>query len=99
MVEKFHPKHIVIGYDHRFGLNRQGDINYLKWHSLHFGYQVVEIAQQEVKDIAVSSTKVRNALVEGNVEYAARYLKHYFTLSGTVVKGQKIGTENRFSYS
>ncbi len=91
LVDKFHPKHIVIGYDHRFGLNRQGDINYLKWHGEACGYEVVEIGKHEVEDIAVSSTKVRRALDEGKVSDAARLMGHYFSLTGTVVHGNKIG--------
>ena len=91
LVDKFHPKHIVIGYDHRFGLNRQGDINYLKWHGEACGYEVVEIGQHEVEDIAVSSTKIRRALDAGEVDAAQRLMGHYFTLTGTVVHGNKIG--------
>jgi riboflavin kinase/FMN adenylyltransferase len=91
LVDKFHPKFIVIGYDHRFGLNRQGDINYLRWHGDECGYEVAEIGQHEVEDIAVSSTKIRRALDEGNMETATRLLGHYFTLTGTVVHGNKIG--------
>ncbi len=91
LVGQFSPKHIVIGYDHRFGLNRQGDINYLKHHGPACGYQVTEIEKQEVEDIAVSSTKVRRALESGDVAGAARLLGHYFTLTGLVVHGNKIG--------
>jgi riboflavin kinase/FMN adenylyltransferase len=91
LVDKFHPKHIVIGYDHRFGLNRQGDINYLKWHGDACGYEVVEIEQHEVEDIAVSSTKIRRALDAGEVDTAQRLMGHYFTLTGTVIHGNKIG--------
>ena len=91
LVEKFHPKFIVIGYDHRFGLNRQGDINYLKWHGQEGGYKVIEIAKHEVEDMAVSSTKIRNAMEKGDVGAAQRLLGHAFTLTGTVVHGNKIG--------
>lgn len=91
LVDKFHPKHIVIGYDHRFGLNRQGDINYLKWYGPSCGYEVVEIGQHEVEDIAVSSTKIRRALEEGKVDTAQRLMGHYFMLTGKVIHGNKIG--------
>jgi len=96
LVGKFHPDYIVIGYDHRFGLNRQGDINYLKWHGKSSGFQVVEISKHEVEDIAVSSTKIRRALQAGEVQSAARLLGHYFTLTGTVVHGNKIGNKIGF---
>lgn len=96
LVEKFQPRYIVIGYDHRFGLNRQGNIDYLKWHGKSNGFEVVEIAKQEVEDIAVSSTKIRNSLENGNVAAAQKLLGHYFTLTGTVVRGQQIGSEIGF---
>lgn len=91
LVEKFNPRYIVIGYDHRFGLNRQGDIDYLKYHSEQSNFEVIEIAKHEVETIAVSSTKVRKALESGEVKTAHSLLNHYFTLTGTVVHGQKIG--------
>lgn len=91
LVERFKPKYIVIGYDHRFGLNRQGDINYLKWHGKAEKFKVIEIGKHTINKIAISSTKIRTALEEGNVREAASFLNHYFTLTGTVVKGQQIG--------
>lgn len=96
LVEHFHPKYIVVGYDHRFGLNRQGDINYLRWHGEKFGYEVFEIEQQEVEDIAVSSTKIRNALDAGQVGTAWQLMGHYYTLIGEVAHGQKIGSSLGF---
>lgn len=96
LVEKFKPRYIVIGYDHRFGLNRQGDINYLRWHSNADTYQVVEIEKHQVDDMAVSSTKIRQSLESGQVKAANKLLGHYFLLTGTVVHGQKIGTKLGF---
>lgn len=96
LVEKFHPRYIVIGYDHRFGLNRQGDINYLKRHGTPCGYEVVEIGKHEVENIAVSSTKIRKALQEGAVDQAQRLLGHYFFLTGSVIHGNKIGKKLGF---
>ena len=91
LVEKFHPKCIVIGYDHRFGLSRQGDIHYLRWHCERFGYEVIEIEPRQVDDMTVSSTKIRKALENCEVKVAAHLMGHYFPLSGVVVKGQQIG--------
>ncbi|MEL6924828.1 MAG: riboflavin biosynthesis protein RibF, partial [Bacteroidota bacterium] len=91
LLEKFSPRYIVIGYDHRFGLNRQGDVNFLKWYAEKGGYEVIEIAPQEVDSIAVSSTKIRVALEAGNIRNANSLLLHNFTLSGKVVRGQRIG--------
>jgi riboflavin kinase/FMN adenylyltransferase len=91
LVGRFHPRCIVIGYDHRFGLSRQGDINYLRWHGERFAYEVVEIEKQVLEDVTVSSTKIRKALETGDVKGAARFLGHFFPLSGKVAEGQKIG--------
>lgn len=91
LVGKFKPRTIVIGYDHRFGLGRQGDIHYLRWHAEKFGYTVVEIPQQLLEDAAVSSTKIRKALEQGDVATANRFMGHYFPLRGKVVRGQQIG--------
>ena len=91
LVEKFRPYFIVIGYDHRFGLNRQGDISFLKWHSKKNNFKVIEIEKYELENIAVSSTKIRKAIEKGNVKTAGKLLNHYYTLTGTVISGQKIG--------
>lgn len=91
LLEKFNPSRIVIGYDHRFGLNRQGDINYLKHYSQQANFEIDEIAPQQIDEITVSSTKIRSAIQAGKVGQAAKLLGHHFMLTGTVVKGQQIG--------
>jgi len=91
--EKFSPRYIVIGYDHKFGLNRQGDINYLRAHSEKLRFEVIEISAQQKEDIVISSTKIRNALKEGKVALANRFLQHNYTLGGVVSTGQNIGTK------
>lgn len=91
LLDKFHPHTIVIGYDHRFGKSRAGDIEYLRRAAEKHGFAIEEIQKQEVEAIAVSSTKVRKALGMGAVQTAANLLQHPFTLNGTVVKGQQIG--------
>lgn len=92
LVAHFRPEIIAIGYDHKFGQNRVGDISYLKKFEDQHDFKVVEISKQEVADIAVSSTKVRKALMHGNVDQAEQLLGHPFGLRGTVVKGFQIGT-------
>lgn len=96
LVDRFHPKYIVIGFDHRFGLGRQGDIHYLRWHGKQFGYEVIEIEKQEVEAITVSSTKIRKAMDLGDVRAAAQLMGHYATLTGEVVHGQKLGKQLGF---
>jgi riboflavin kinase/FMN adenylyltransferase len=93
LVKYFEPKRIVIGYDHRFGNKRAGGIELLKELTFLFNYQVEEIEKHEVDDIAVSSSKIRKALLEGKIEKANSFLNHPFTLTGHVVHGKKIGTE------
>ncbi len=96
LVKYFQPSKIVIGYDHKFGNKRVGNIEMLKEYQEELGYQVEEISKQEVENIAVSSTKVRNALSNGDIIPATELLNHYFTLTGEVVRGQAIGKEIGF---
>ncbi|HRD79169.1 MAG: bifunctional riboflavin kinase/FAD synthetase [Saprospiraceae bacterium] len=96
LIESFRPKFIVIGYDHRFGLNRQGDINFLRWHGEQGGYEVVEIEQQIIDNNAVSSSKIRAAVERGDMPVARTLMEHFFQLSGPVVRGQNIGMELGF---
>lgn len=91
LVKKFRPKVIVIGYDHRFGKGRKGDIHLLEALGPKWGYTVEEISVQTIDEISVSSTKVRKALLEGDIATANQLLAHPFTLCGQVVHGDKIG--------
>ncbi len=91
LVKRFSPERIVIGYDHRFGKDRKGDLAYLRHHGKELGYEVIEIDAQEVNDITVSSTKVRNALLSGEVRQAHTLLGRPYEITGTVIEGRKIG--------
>jgi riboflavin kinase / FMN adenylyltransferase len=91
LVEAIGTKKIIIGYDHRFGKDRLGNLNVLEQHASTYGYQVEEIPEQDINDVAVSSTKIRNALLEGNVALANDYLGYAFSIYGPVIKGDKIG--------
>ena len=93
LVNTLNAKKIIIGYDHRFGRNRTADINSLKQFGKQFDFEVEEIGQQEIEDVAVSSTKIRKALLEGKVEKANRYLQQPFMLTGMVVKGKGLGKQ------
>lgn len=96
LVGRFKPRFIVIGYDHKFGLNRQGDVRYLEWHGKELGYEVVQIEKQELADISISSTKIRAALEKGDIQTANSLLGHPYILTGKVVHGQQIGTQLGF---
>ena len=91
LIKQLNVHQLVIGYDHHFGRNREGDLNYLKKIAPQYDFNVVEIPAQEIKDVNVSSTKIRNSLLEGNVERANQYLGYEYGIDGKVVKGQKIG--------
>jgi riboflavin kinase/FMN adenylyltransferase len=91
LVRYFRPDRIVIGYDHRFGKDRMGDIAYLRHHGKLHRYEVIEIAPQEVNDITVSSTKVRNALLGGEVAKAWELLGYAYQISGEIVRGKQLG--------
>ena len=96
LVRTFNPGVIVIGYDHKFGLNRQGDINYLKWYGQKHQFEVIEIPPQEVDDIAVSSSKIRRALGHRDIPGANTLLGHPYFLTGKVVHGNNIGQKIGF---
>lgn len=91
LVNTIGAKKLVIGYDHHFGRNREGTFEHLKEFGPVYGFDVEEIPAQDVNDIKVSSTKIRNALLEGQVALAKEYLQRPFMLSGFVVKGNRLG--------
>ncbi len=91
LVDKIGTKKLVIGYDHHFGKNREGSFEHLKHYSTEYGFEVEEIPEQDINDVAVSSTKIRNAILDGNVTVANKYLGYTFSLRGIVKKGDQIG--------
>ena len=96
LVEKLKVKKLVIGYNHHFGKNRQGNFNNLFKFSNSLGFQVEEIPEQDVKNIAVSSTKIRNALINGDIKTANAFLGYEYSIMGKVVKGNEIGRKIGF---
>lgn len=91
LVRTINTKVLVIGYDHRFGKNREGSFENLKARSAQYGFEVEEIPRQDVDDIAVSSTKIRKALDDGDIETANSYLGRPYALTSVVVEGNKLG--------
>jgi len=91
LVKKLNVDHLVIGYDHQFGRNREGSIKELQELSQLYNFKVEEIPPQKQEDVSISSTKIRNLLLEGDIETANKYLANNFLLSGTVIDGEKIG--------
>ena len=91
LVDLFHPHTIIIGYDHRFGNNREGDYKLMEAEAEKNNFQVKEIPQHVLKDITISSTKIRTALLTGDIDIAALYLGYAYFFSGKVVLGNQLG--------
>ncbi|ALL04674.1 riboflavin biosynthesis protein RibF [Pedobacter sp. PACM 27299] len=91
LVDTIGIKQLIVGYDHRFGKDRKGGLQELEMLSKQFDYKIEEIAEQDVDDVGVSSTKIRKALLNGEVALAANYLGYNFSIHGRVIKGDKIG--------
>lgn len=91
LVNKLHVKKLVIGYDHQFGKNREGTIDFLKNISDTYNFSVVEIPPQIVNNVNVSSTKIREAILHGEIELANGFLGEPFQLSGEVIHGNALG--------
>ncbi|OOV16923.1 bifunctional riboflavin kinase/FAD synthetase [Flavobacterium sp. LM4] len=91
LVDQFHIQKIIIGYDHRFGRNRTANIDNLIAFGAQYGFEVEQISAQEIQDVSVSSTKIRKALLDGNMALANEYLGYTYFLTGEVVKGKQLG--------
>lgn len=87
---------LVIGYDHKFGKDRKGDFEMLKNLSLAFNFKLEKLDVLLTDNVSVSSTEIRNSLQGGDIEQANRYLGYTFSLTGTVVEGQKLGRRIQF---
>lgn len=93
LVDKLNAKKVIIGYDHRFGRNRNADINDLRKFGDLYGFEVEEISAQDINEVSVSSTKIRKALEEGDIAKANAFLGYPFMLTGKVVKGKALGRQ------
>lgn len=91
LVDRFHIQKIIIGHDHRFGRNRTANIDDLIAFGKQYDFEVEQISVQEINEISVSSTKIRNALLEGNMALANEYLGYEYVLTGIIIKGKQLG--------
>lgn len=91
LVGPLHPHSIIIGYDHHFGHDRKGNIDLLRQYAPQYGYEVVEISAQLIQQAAVSSTRIRKAIVAGHIEEANAMLGRQYSLQGRVMHGNKLG--------
>lgn len=91
LIDVFKIKKIIIGHDHRFGRNRTATIDDLINFGETYGFEVEQISAKEINEVSISSTKIRNALLEGNIELATNYLGYDYSLTGIIIKGKQLG--------
>ena len=91
LVDVFKIKKIIIGHDHRFGRNRTATIDDLINFGETYGFEVEQISAEEINEVSISSTKIRNALLEGNIELATNYLGYDYSLTGIIIEGKQLG--------
>ena len=91
IIDRIHPAVIVVGYDHHFGKNRMGDFQMLNKLGQQYGFKTVQVEAQDIDEVAVSSTKIRNYLWVGNVKAANQLLGYPYSVQGIVIKGNEIG--------
>ncbi|MDH5476467.1 MAG: bifunctional riboflavin kinase/FAD synthetase [Cyclobacteriaceae bacterium] len=91
LIKKIGTKKLIIGYDHKFGRNREGSFEHLKSNAPSYGFEVEEIPRQDLEDVGVSSTLIRKTLLEGKVEISNTYLGHRYSITGKVIKGNQLG--------
>ncbi|RRJ93922.1 bifunctional riboflavin kinase/FAD synthetase [Flavobacterium macacae] len=91
LVDQFNVGKIIIGHDHRFGKNRSADIHDLIAFGQKYHFDVEQISAEEIDEVSISSTKIRNALYDGNIHLANEYLGYNYFLTGIVVKGKQLG--------
>lgn len=96
LVNKLHIKHLIVGYDHRFGRNRSANIEDLREFADEFGFNITEISAKEIDEVAISSTKIRKALLEGDIKKANKFLGYNFCLNGKVIRGKNLGSKIGF---
>ncbi len=91
LVDQLNAAVVVIGYDHHYGRNRNASIEDLRNDAAEYGFEIIEISKEEIDAVAVSSTKIRNAISDGDVATAAQYLNRPFSITGTVKEGKQLG--------
>jgi riboflavin kinase/FMN adenylyltransferase len=93
LVNKIGTRKIIIGYDHRFGKDRQGGLTDLQLAGPIYGFEVIEIPEQDIDHVAVSSTRIREALLRADIEQANTFLSYPFFIIGKVIRGNQIGRQ------
>lgn len=91
LMDKIGTRKLVIGYDHKFGKNREGSFEHLKANEASYGFEVEEIPRQDIDDVGVSSTTIRKSLEKGEITIANEFLGRFYSISGKVIEGRKLG--------
>ncbi len=91
LVDALHIQKIIIGYDHRFGRNRLANIDDLILYGKQYNFEVEQISAQEIDSVSISSTKIRNAILDGNIALANEYLGYKYVINGMVINGNQLG--------
>ena len=91
LIDKLNVKHLIIGHDHTFGKNRSGDFNLLEKMSSEYGFEIVQVEAVDFQDRHISSTQIRNALMNGEINTANEMLGYHYSVSGEVIHGKKLG--------
>jgi len=91
LVEKLAIHNLIVGYDHQFGKNREGNFNFLCDQGKIYNFNVIEIPAQDIDSVNVSSSKIRKAIEQGDIKTANHYLNEQFSLEGEVIEGKKLG--------
>jgi len=91
LVDALNIQKIIIGYDHRFGRNRSANIDDLIVYGKQYNFEVEQISAKEIDNVSISSTKIRNAILNGHMALANEYLGYTYVLNGTVIKGKQLG--------
>ncbi len=96
LIKHLNMKYLLIGYDHQFGKNRNGNFEHIKALEQRLGFKTIKIDALKEKDLALSSTKIRQTLQNGDIEHANKYLGYCYFISGKVVQGNMIGRKLSF---
>lgn len=91
LIDTIGTKTLVIGFDHRFGKNREGGFDYLKANKSRYGFEIEEISRHDLENVGISSSKIRKALLQGDVPTADHFLGRNYSISGVIVKGKQLG--------
>lgn len=96
LIDKLHVKHLVVGFNHHFGRDREGNFEQIQKYAQTYQFEVEKLDAKIIENEHVSSTKIRNALGIGDIQTANSFLGYNYSITGSVVDGNKIGRDIGF---